>query len=188
MVRLWSYNNNYTITITYIILKCRDEIFKIVMLSNHIRSKLALTCTFFCVWFAFPKKNYVFVNFNKNVNLLSIFAHFSPFNRHNQMDTIKSHYISEIGGEYHIRLTLPSPTQQFSLEPEFSFTETKMKSFKLAGRDVSVIQIMHWELAAERLWGKKGSHKAVVSVFHTSVMYMLIGFWSFAVNAKQKAN
>lgn len=45
-------DHNYTITeeqhvsmLTYIILKCIDEtdIFKIVMISNHIRSKLALT-------------------------------------------------------------------------------------------------------------------------------------------------
>lgn len=52
MIRLWRYNHNYTITeeqhvsmLTYIILKCIDvtDIFKIVMISNHIRSKLALT-------------------------------------------------------------------------------------------------------------------------------------------------
>lgn len=94
-----------------------------------------------------PKKNNAFVNFNQNVNFLSIFiwnAHFSAF-RQFPMAIIKSHCRSEMSAEYHIGLLLASPTQQFtfSLEPEFSFTESKIKSFTLAGRVVSVIQIMH---------------------------------------------
>ncbi len=175
---------------------------KTVIINSHMRSKLAFTFIIYLAGLivhdsrvhAIPQKNNAFVNFNQNVNVHSLISQWVQ-----SSNITKVKWVVNIISGWLEHFQHSDPPSHWNLNwvlqrPKWKVLHCQGKLFQLykpctKDQQLKDLCALVDQEICDNVWKKcLWSHYAVVSIFHTSVMYMLIGFWSVPVNAKHKAN